>query len=228
MSKSRSFALVCAGAFTLAAVGCGAHAPAREASAAPPVNQQRLAELDRVIAEVKTNLEATRASAQQADAFEATTTSQLAEFRTKVESVARPEGKKREQPAKAAADQEPATAVQAAVGAFEAKAHHATAVAQLRRAQVAAREARLARLEIEREQVAHPEGVRGSGAGDALEAAQQKEISTKADVERLQVAEQEAELQAAQARDRYQRMRQGDDTESASNANATESTGQAQ
>lgn len=210
MSKTFPLATALAIALGCLSAACGAHGPAQKTAAPPQVNQQRLAELDRVIAEVRTNLEATRTSAQQAESFEAATASQLAEFRTKVEAAAPPDGKARDQLAKTAADPAPQTAVQAALAAFEARAQHATAVAELRKAQVAAREARLARLEMERHRTAHPEAASGPTANDALRAAKDNEAAAKADVERRQLSEQQAELHSAQARDQYQRMREGE------------------
>jgi chromosome segregation ATPase len=213
MSKSKSSGAACVFnlACALLATGCGAHASAPEAAAPSAVDRQELAELDRLIAEVRTNLEATRTSAQQAESYEATTAAQLADFRTKVESAAPTGGNERQQPAKVTASEgAPQDAIHAALAAFEAKSKNATAVTQLRKAQVAAREARLARLTVQRQQVAHPPvAASASSANAQLNAAQAKETAAKAEVERLQVAEQQAELQAAQALDRYQRLRQG-------------------
>jgi hypothetical protein len=189
-------------------------APSSAQPQAPkPASPQELAELDRLIHDVHTNLDATRTSAEHAEASKAKVDAQLAAFRAKLppdRSARADQTEHREQANPNSPAQEAADPVALALAAFEARSAHADALVQLRRAQVEARAARLDRLWLERSQLAQP-AVTAEASAQAraqLQAVKNKEADAKANVGRLDSAEQTADTHWHDAVKSYRAVRQ--------------------
>jgi hypothetical protein len=178
--------------------------------ASAQVDQQHLAELDQLIADVEKNLGATRMSATQAEAFAQQREQQLSDFRAKL-GPAIPATPEATPGAKASPESPQSEAVQRALLAFEARAAHADALLQLRKAQVAAREARLAKLQLERRLAALPVAAAGQSTREQqLEAAKQRLTRADQEVAELTGAEHEAEARSQQALSDYRSARAAD------------------
>jgi DNA repair exonuclease SbcCD ATPase subunit len=185
-------------------------APRRQPVASAQVDQQHLAELDQLIADVTKNLGATRMSATQAETFAQARQQQLADFRAKL-GLPAPATPKATPGAEASPEPPQNEAVQRALFAFEARAAHADALLQLRKAQVAAREARLAKLQLERRLAALPVAAAGPSAHERqLEAAKQRVTRADQDVAELTGAEHEAEARSHEALNDYRSARAAD------------------
>ena len=206
MSKSALEAAVIILASVIAITSCVSSAPAAHSAPGAPAqaDQQHVAQLDQLIADVEKNLEATRTSAAEADAFKQQRQQQLADFRAKLAASA-PSITSGAPGAKAGSEAAPDDAVHRALAAFEARAAHADALLQLRNAQVAAREARLAKLKVERELAA-----RGEPREQRLADAEQRMAEAEQRVAGLARAEREADARSDEALNRYKRARQGD------------------